>query len=381
MFIPLPTRILGIDFSDYCLKAVEINHGPNGKSIKAINNLKISEGLIEEGIIKNEIELTALIKKLISDAEPSFNSKYTVVSLPEAKTFIKVINISTQTTKTDDLEIEKSIRQELPRHIPINIDEMQIDWQVVENGQKQKKILVAAVPKATVNSLLRIYQKAGLKIIALEVEAQAIGRCLIKHEQTKRPIASSNLDGFLKQNQTKPKRNKIKNTNKNSELKIILDLGATKTNIILIDDGLIQFSQDLNSINGIKLSRQIAEKKDLSFKEAEKIKINYGRSKKSDAEVEEVIDSFTNELTRAIIQAFDFYQQHFNKETAQAKVVLCGGGANLGKIDKKISQRLKKEVIVGDPLINLSGDLPKKINNPLSYTTAIGLALRNNFEF
>lgn len=380
MFIPLPTKILGLDFSNYYLKAVEIKNDKSSKSIRAINSLSVPAGLIADGVIKNEDKLAALFKKLINESKLKFTTKYAVVSLPESKTFIKVININLdkdKTQATNERIIEKTIKQELPRHIPVNIDEMQIDWQIVENNGTNKKVIVAAVPIETVDSLLQTCDKAGLKVAALEVEAQAIVRCLSKHETKKNQYIKLELNKSFRY-----KKNKSAASHKKGEQpKIIVDLGATKTNIILVDHNLIQFSRNLNNINGIKLTQQIAQKKKLNLKDAERLKVIYGSSKKNDKDIEEVINNFIDELSNVIIQALDFYQEHFNKEASQAQIILCGGGAKLANIDKKINRQLKKEVKIGDPLINLDKQLPKKTTNLLSYTTAIGLALRDNFEF
>ncbi len=380
MFIPLPTKILGLDLSNYCLKAVEINHAKSIKTIQAINSLNVPNGLIEEGVIKNENKLAALIKKLINESKLKFKSKYAVISLPEDKTFIKVIDINIdedQNGTNNNLAIEKTIKHELPRHMPINIEEMQIDWQVVESKGDNKKVIVAAVPAETVNSLLQVANKAGLKIMALEVEAQAITRCLIKNDKLQA--------GYFKlgwgQSFSDSKNDLKRKDKKAKQAQLIVDLGASKTNIILIDNELIQFSQNLNEINGLKLSEQIAQRKKISLKDAEKLKLIYGKSKKIDKELEEIIDDFIDKLSAAIIQALEFYQEHFNKEAQNAQIILCGGGAKLNKIDEKINRRLKKTVTIGNPLININQQLPKKINNILSYTTAIGLALRDNFEF
>ncbi len=351
-FIPLPTQIIGLDLSTYSIKAVEIKKRTVKPSIQAIDNAKLPEGLITEGIIKDESKLAEIIKQLLEKGRPKFNSKYTVVSLPEEKTFIKLIDIKLPKKSTEDKEIDKIIKQELPRHIPVNIDEMQIDWQLMGPPNSQQA-LVAAVPLEVIKGVTESCSKAGLKIIAMEVEAQAIIRSLISEADDKK-----------------------------HKTKIIIDLGANKTNIIIFDRGTIQFNRDLNSLNGQKLTKEIAKAKGVDFKAAEKIKINYPHCKNGGRQqISKIIDKFVIELSNQIMQAIDFYAEHFNRDAGQAEIVLCGGGAKLPALAEKLSRQTKKTAYVGNPLVNLDEELPRKVDNLLSYSTAIGLALRNDFNF
>lgn len=63
------------------------------------------------------------------------------------------------------------------------------------------------------------------------------------------------------------------------------------------------------------------------------------------------------------------------------KILLCGGGANLKGFTDFLSQELKIPVEIGSPWINILAKSQKKApqfsqEKSLSYTTALGLALR-----
>ncbi len=374
MFITLPTKIFGLDISDLSLKAVQLKKIKNNNYIQAINSVKVPSGLINEGVIQDKKKVAQLISKLVKTSTNKFTSNYAVVSLPEPKTFIKVIQIPKKESQKH--RVRDLIKKELPRHVPINIDEVQIDWQEVENNHQYRKFLVGAVPTTIINDLVETCNMAKINIMALEVEAQAIERCIMPQ---KRYIVDNNSwwNKIIKRGQQE--KNKINNQEKNNP-KIILDLGATRTSIILIDKGVIQFANSIDNISGEKLTKKIAKEKNLTYNEAEKAKIICGsNSKKCKGEILDIIVESINELAKEIINADNFYQDHFGEDTNNIEILLCGGGANLFGIEKMLSEKLKRKVLIAEPTINLKIKPTKKINNIYSYTTAIGLSLRDYF--
>lgn len=339
---------MGLDISDLSLKAVQIQKKARINTIRALNWQAVPAGLIEEGVIKDEDKIAKLIRRVIEKSTDKFTTQYAAISLPEPKTFIKLIDIASK--KIEGHKIRDLIRKELPRHIPIDINEMQIDWQEVNNGHKYRKFLVAAVPKTIVEEYVKVCNMAGIEVVALEVEAQAIERAILPRVK-----------------------------NKDSEgVKIILDLGASRTSIILLDRGMIQFANSIANLSGEKITEKIMEKKNLSHDKAEKAKLICGSSpKKCKGVILEIINEAIDELVKEIINAINFYQDHFAGQTKDLQIILCGGGANMNNIDKTLEEKLKRKIVIADPLANISSELPKKVGNIEAYTTAIGLALRN----
>ena len=177
-----PKKIFGLDISDLSLKAVEIRQKGNKTFIGTISMLSLAPGLIEEGSIKDKKKVAAALNNLISKAKYKFETKYVVLSLPEPKTFIKVIEIANKEMGED--KTSQLIKKELPRHIPIDIEEVQIDWQIIEKNKQKTKFLVGAVPKNIVEEYLNLCTAAGLEAVALEIEALAIQRAVMPQFKT-----------------------------------------------------------------------------------------------------------------------------------------------------------------------------------------------------
>lgn len=378
MFITSPKKSFGLDISDLSIKAVEIEQQGSKRYIKAMKSTVIPDGLISDGVIQDEKKVAKIIRKLVETGE-KINTQYAVVSLPETKTFIKVIEI------TENEENRKSaselIKEELPKHMPISVEQAHLDWQPVYDQPKKKKFLVGAVEEEIADSYVRLCHQAGLEIVALEIEAEAIMRAITRMPSRYGVIQKlmGRINGGEKnenKNEGKKKKRKAEESGESAP-KIIVDLGAHRAGLILAENGIIQFSNSLQNISGKMITEIIAQKKNLTFAEAEKVKLICGSNpKKCRGAVLETVQSMLDEIAREIINAIEFYQTHFKRQ-ADIEVILVGGGANMSGIEKTLQDKLKRPVSIGRPLINVEiGQKGEKHKNILAYTTAIGLALR-----
>lgn len=366
MFLPSPNKILGLDLSDLSFKAVQIDKRNGRTFVRARAQIDIAGNIIEDGRVIKADKAAGLIKKMLGTANGKFTTGYAAVSLPEIKTFIKMVEINA--SQSANLGVKNAIKKELSRHVPINIEELEIDWLEIPDNDKKNKFLVGAVEKKIRDSYLDVCERVKIKVTAFEIEAQSIVRALF------------NYDDFKFEQKVKQKFSALNRIKHGRATQIIIDLGATRTSLILFDDNMIQFTDNVTEISGQKLTAAIANRKKISLADAEKLKKICGAdAKKCKGAVRETVENMINALTNEIIKMAKFYQLRFAKDTSNAEIILCGGGANLKSIDTALAARLKRKVAIGDPLTNIRVR-PELSFDALSYTTAIGLALRNFFE-
>jgi type IV pilus assembly protein PilM len=326
---------------------------------------------VVEGMIKDQEKVAALIKELIGKGkENHFSTKYAVMSLPETKTFIKVIEI--QQEEDDKESIRSILQRELPRHVPIEMAEAQIDWQEMSGNGKTRKFLIGAVEKTVADEYVKVAELAGLEVAALEIEAQAIVRSVL-------PVDKRKEEGGFFKLKRKPEKNNLEKINAPNGPKIILDMGATRTSLIMFDQETIQFTNSFPNISGRKITEKIVAKTKLPFGEAEKAKIICGiNPKKCKGAILEIIKDTIDELIKEVVNAEEFYQTHFGGGAGKTEIILCGGGSNLSNLAFTLKDKTKREITIADPLINTAGLASKEgIKDILSHTTSIGLALRN----
>lgn len=81
-------------------------------------------------------------------------------------------------------------------------------------------------------------------------------------------------------------------------------------------------------------------------------------------------------LSAVLQQILSFYGEHYLSEATLDKIILCGSGAYIENIAPYINQLSNIPTELGNPFSSLRiNHVAKKMQHPLAYTTAIGLAL------
>lgn len=370
----LKPEAFGFDISDLSLKVVKLKKG--GK-VKSFNSLKlasfgeteIAPGVIIDGEIKKEDELVKTIKIAISKVKGGkLKTRYAVVSLPEEKAFLQVIQMPVMKEE----ELKKAVYFEAENYVPLPIDQVYLDSQVVKpvaNHLDHLDVLIAALPMTTVDSYISALKKAGIQPIALEIESLAIARSLVKNNLSPVPI-------------------------------LLIDLGATGSSFIIFSGHSLRFTSSI-PISSNKLTEAIAQDLRVDLKEAEKLKIKYTFEgiKKIISDDETSGKGFSNKriftamapvlvnLVEQIKKYLSYYQTHASHEHLPSenrgvqKIVLCGGGANLRGICDFLSAELRLPVELGNPWVNILPEPLREVpelsyGESLKYTTSLGLALR-----
>ncbi|PIY93083.1 MAG: hypothetical protein COY69_03495, partial [Candidatus Magasanikbacteria bacterium CG_4_10_14_0_8_um_filter_32_14] len=250
--VPFP-EAFGLDISDLSIKLVQLENISNLKggpsfTLKSIRSISLPLGLIINGEITQEAQVVHYIQKLLQGRggkEKKIKSPWVVINLPETHTFIKLIVINKNIGEIiqDDVEIEAQ------KYIPFTEkDGHYLDWEAIPatDEPNKTKIIMAAAPKIITDSYINLIEKAGLNLIAIDIESLSIARAMVTAD---------------KQYQ--------------NEARALLDIGGTKSNIIIYDNDTVQFSAIL-PFSGELLTTAIEQKFAVSHERAEQAKYQYG---------------------------------------------------------------------------------------------------------
>jgi type IV pilus assembly protein PilM len=315
--------------------------------------MDIPPGYIEDGKIIDKDKVADIIKEAIKRAGPKkIKTKKVICSLPESKAFLRIVNIP----KMEDQEIKEAIKWEMEANIPLSMDQVYFDWQLLDTESKNKQnVLTVAIAKEIIDDEMEVLKKAGLDVYGLEVESIASARSLINEKETRKDSTS-----------------------------LIVDLGSKRTSFIMVV-GEVPFFTSSIPFSSESLNDAIAKNLNLSPKEAEEVKINHGIEYfNSDNPIFNATKYLLENLVQEIGKNLDFYFSIAKESPKIEKIILCGGGANLKGIVAYLVKRLNMQVEIGDPWKNLF--LGEKIpiiskNNSVRYSTAIGLALRGLYYY
>ncbi len=364
---------IGLDISDLSLKLVQLKNSGRKIKIQALGKIDLEDGLIKNGEIKNKQATAKAINKLIAKPKiGTISSRDVVACLPEAKTFIKLIKIEKSPNNIADI-----IGTEIQKYIPMSIKEIFVDWQIIGEQEDKYLVLIGAAPQNIVNQYINLLNEAKLSVSALEIESTAICRSILAEESPKFKGAYNKNYG-------------------------IIDIGAKRTSMIIYSKNTIVITISI-PISGLEITRRIAKTLDIKNKQAEKAKIICGLDKnKAQGIISDILSDMIKNLNNKINETINFYNNHYHNLGPLNEFILCGGGANIKNLSQIISQAHKINTRDGNPFINLN-EPPEKLsknfiethkldipisknknisikqNSSLSYTTAIGLALRNIF--
>jgi len=368
-FLNLKPEAFGLDISDLSLKIVKLKKRGKNLTLASFGEEKIKPGIIKEGKIKDEKELAKIIKTAIGKVSGTkLRTKYVVASLPEEKTFLQVI----QMPRLAEEDLKSAVIYEAENYIPLPIEQVYLDSQIVNpvsDHLDHFDVLITALPKEIVDPYISCLKLAGLKPKVLEIESMAIARALIKDEVSTSPV-------------------------------LLIDFGATRTGFLIFSGQSPRFTSSI-FISSHLFSEVISKNLEVSLLEAEKLKTKYGLEEKIEAKIKNAKTEIKRErgkifealvpalvdLVQQIKKYLNYYQTHTSHEhlppdgKGVSKILLCGGGANLKGLPELLSLELKLPVEMGNPWVNIlpagkKGVPILPLDKSLSYTTAIGLALR-----
>ncbi len=352
-FLDLNEKAFGMDFSDLSVRVANLRRRGAFFKLDSWGEAHLNPGSIVDGEIKNEDEVVLAILQALKNVKGrKISIKNVIASLPERKSFLVIIKMP----KMKEEELKTAVYFEAENHIPFQLNDVYLDFERVasdDNSGKEINVLIAATPKKIADSYVSCLKKSGLFPVALEVESRAIIRAIGSRKTGSLPI-------------------------------LIIDFGHTRTSFILFANQSIQFTSSV-PISSFMVTNAISKNLNVSLKEAEKLKINYGilseKSKKA-AEAKKIFEAsvpIIADLSEQALKSISYYESHDTKKVE--KVLLSGGGSNLKGLADFISFNLKIPVELANPWVNILPAPLKEVpglafKESLGYSTVLGLALR-----
>lgn len=344
--------MIGIDISGRTVKAVEvIDRGE--PHLRTSCWAALGSGLIRRGIIQDVAQVARVVRQTLRSCSPAeVRGREVVGSIPEVQSFVRVLELPYLAPREMDEAVQWAVR----RHIPFDLDRVYIDWELLSGPRADGRCLVfvGAAQRAVVNPLLAVLDQSGLNVVALELEAQAVARCLLPRD----PAEARAVRGVL-----------------------VVDLGATATNVIFFDQGAMRYTASVQS-GGDDLSQRLIEQLGLTPEAAAEAKARVGVRGGAEERIVAALRSGVLELTRKVERVAREMSVQMSREQGIRAILLSGGGANLPGIDVMFGQVFSGvPVQLGNPLINLRSAADRgqaRLSNAdaLHFTTALGLALR-----
>lgn len=328
------------------LKMLQLERRGGEVRLQSFTHAPIPKESMTDDVIANAQILAGFIEKTIG--EPTFghiSTRRVALTLPESKSFVRIIEIP----KMADSDIDNAVLFEAESYVPMPMDQVYYDWRVIESKAETLSLLLVASPKETVDSYSDVLEKAGLQIVAIEVESQSLCRALVADDST--------------------------------ETSLLVDIDSIKTNLIMVEHGNMQFSSSI-PIAGNTFTDTIAQAMGITKSQAETIKKKVGISSTPEyPNIRTILLPVLKNLSEEIRNVIKFHYDHSDEKIT--KIVLSGGNAKDKSLAEYLGEELKDlgeiKIELPDPwqnIANVQKDLPLDDSDSLRFASTIGLAKR-----
>lgn len=330
----------GLDIGTNSLRLVQLSNSGSKYSLKSFGYAPLPEGLSQSDSKLDMQKIAQTIETLIKQTGTS--TKHVVSAIPGTSTFTATIDLPPMSNQ----ELEKSIKYQAEQNLPVKLDDVRYDYQVIKEDPQTKelKIMLIAATKAKVNQYTELLNAAKLNVLAIETSAVAMSRSLMVPD-------SPNI--------------------------IILDIGATTSEIAVLENGILVQTRSF-PLAGYAITRAISQQLGLDMSQAEQFKQRFGLSQdKLEAQVYKASEPIIRNILDEAIRSIKFYEDQSSKKIQ--RVVLTGGTSRLPLLLEFIRSYMNVEVMYGNPWSNVS--YASKLNESITKTapefaTAVGLAMR-----
>jgi type IV pilus assembly protein PilM len=325
-----------IDIGASSVKVVRLSRGRKGMKLLDIGLKEIPPG--ED--LRQENIAAALGELIHQKSRPKV-----VVNFSGKSPLIRYLSLPVMPKN----ELDEAIKWEAKKLVSIPIEEMILDYVIAGNKQDQEvkryELVLVVAEKNVVKEQWAMMQKVGLDILAIDVNPLS----LLNSVRLNYP---NDLIGNL----------------------IYIDIGAAKTDITILKEGILKFTRRLE-MGGDEITRRMERELNLPYDQAEKLKREKGMAAEEAAQV--VIKSECDRFIVEIQRSIDYYRAQF-REGVFKKIILMGGGALLPGFSEYFAGYFDSDVEIDDPFAELEGveAMPESRMIAPRFSTGIGLALR-----
>jgi type IV pilus assembly protein PilM len=341
--------VAGLDVGSSSVKIVELDGKMNNLNLVSLGFENLPDNTIVDGQIMELNVVSDVIQSVCKNHQIGASQMVTGVS--GHSVIIKNIVLPPMSRE----ELEESIDWHAEEHIPYDLADVTLDYQITAESQEATTVLIAACKRERIDNMKQAIQLAGKQPVVIDVDTFALQNC---YEVNYQPD--------------------------DAQVVTLLNIGASTMNVNIVQGTRSLFTRDI-TVGGSQFTDVLQRSLGLSFQQAEAVKrgIADGDSGVDEKAIEPLINNVTEIVAMEIQKTFDFYRatSEDSGEINVQKILISGGGSKLAGLAEELSARLELPVEVLDPFRNIKVDTRKFDPDYLSeimpeMAVAVGLAVR-----
>ncbi len=321
--------LLGLDIGSSSIKLVQLTQARGRLKLERFGIMHLPPELIVDGTIMDSGSVVETIKELFEDQKTKI--KDVALSVSGHSVIVKKIMLPPM---SED-ELEESIKWEAEQYIPFDINDVNMDFQILEttegqDGKGQMSVLLVAVKKDKLTEYTSLVNEAGLTPVVMDVDAFALENmfCL-------------NYDVHAE------------------EVVALVNIGASVMNINILKNGQFTFTRDI-SIGGNRYTEAIQKELSVGYDQAEEAKKGGAVAGVDPGSMETILQVVHSEAASEVARSFDYFRTTSVNESI-SKVILSGGTAKIPGFAEFLSGKLEVPVEIANPFKNIDID-PKRFD-------------------
>ncbi len=339
-------EIIGLDIGSSSIKAVELDLGKKNARLRHFGMISLPPEAIVDGAFMDSASIVESIRSLVEGLKAK--TKNVAVSIAGHSVIIRKVTVAAMS----EAQLEESIKWEAEQYIPFDIEDVNLDFQILDEpaGQDQMAVLLVAAKKDMIHDYTAVIEEAGLHPVIVDVDSFAI-------ENAYNLNFESGED----------------------EVVALVNIGSGVMNVNILKGGISSFTRDI-SIGGRQITEEIQKRLKMTYDEAEALKVGERPQGPQSSEVENIMRTSAEQLAVEVRRSLEFFAASAGGGEIK-KVFLSGGCAKMQVLPGLIEERIGTPVEIFNPFTKIDYDPgefdPEYIKNiaPLA-AVGVGLALR-----
>ncbi len=344
-----PKSLVGLDIGSSAVKAVELKAVGKAYKVSAFGSEPVPPDSIVDGAIIDGGAVADAIRRLFDGR--GIKTKDVAASLSGNAVIVKKIGLPIMT----EAELAESIYWEAEQYIPFDIQDVNLDYQILEAGtgpdaRGSMDVRLVAAKKEKISDYTNVITQAGRVPVVVDVDAFALQNA---YEVNYDPQPGSVV--------------------------VLLSAGASAININILSGGQSLFTRDI-SMGGNAYNEALQKELNLSFAAAELAKKGEPVEGLTFEEVRPVLHAMTDNVLLEIQKTFDFFKATASSDRID-RILLSGGACAVDGFAQALEDRFGAPVELFNPFQTIAFDAAKLgVDAPermvASAAVAVGLALR-----
>ncbi len=340
--------LVGLDIGSSAVKAVELKPAGKGYKVAAFGSEPVPPDSIVDGAIIDGGAVAEAIRRLFGGR--GIKTKDVAASLSGNAVIVKKITLPQMT----ESELAESIYWEAEQYIPFDIQDVNLDYQILDKGGEPGKgtmdVLLVAAKKEKIADYTGVIAQAGRSAVVVDVDAFALQNAY---------EVNYGIDP--------------------GSVIVLLNAGASATNINILNGDQSVFTRDI-SIGGNAYTEALQKELNLPFDLADQLKRGMPVDGVTFDDARPVLRAVSENVMLEIQKTFDFFKATAASDRID-RIMLSGGASRAEGFTEMLTERFEAPVEGLDPFKRVGFDVKRfQVGSTAEVAptaaVAVGLALR-----